>query len=212
MIGKLTGRIDTVSGNQLILDVNGVGYLVSCSAHSLRLAGEIGDTAALWIETQVREDAINLFGFVESVERDWFRLLTTVQGVGSKSALSILGILSPERLAQAIAAGDKNVLTAADGVGPKLATRIASELKDKVAHMPALRADSSAGPSRLSAVPMPQNSITEDALSALMNLGYRRMEAFAAVSRATSQLGTETTLNDLIRVALSELSRQEGAA
>ncbi len=211
MIGKLTGRIDTISGNQMILDVNGVGYLVACSAHSLRLAGDIGDTASLWVETQVREDAISLFGFAEVAERDWFRLLTTVQGVGAKSALSILGILSPERLAQAIASGDKGVLTAADGVGPKLALRIATELKDKVAHMP-LGAPSAPSSTRLAPTPMAQSTITDDALSALMNLGYRRMEAFAAVSRAASQLGPETKLDALIRTALGELSRQEGAA
>jgi len=210
MIGKLTGKIDSVAGNQMILDVGGVGYLVAASAHTLRLAGEIGDTAMLWIETQVREDAFNLFGFAELAERDWFRLLTSVQGVGAKSALSILGILSPERLAQAIASGDKSVLTAADGVGPKLATRIATELKDKVAHMPI-------GPSpsgvRLTTQPMAHNSVTDDALSALLNLGYRRMEAFAAVSNAAAQLGGEAKLDAVIRAALADLSsRTEGAA
>ncbi|MGE4351156.1 MAG: Holliday junction branch migration protein RuvA [Bdellovibrionales bacterium] len=209
MIGKLTGRIDTVSGNQLILDVGGVGYLVATSAHTQRLAGEIGDTVSLWIETQIREDAFNLFGFAEESERDWFRLLTSVQGVGAKSALSILGILSPERLGQAIAAGDKSPLTAADGVGPKLATRIASELKDKVAHL-ALRTTTPTlkqGPAVMAV-----HAATEDALSALMNLGYRRMEAFAAVASAATKLGPDAPIDALIRTALGELSRQEGAA
>ena len=211
MIGKLTGRIDTISGNQLILDVNGVGYLVACSAHSLRLAGQIGDTARLWIETQIREDAFNLFGFVEEAERDWFRLLTTVQGVGAKSALSILGIMSPERLAQAIASGDKTALTSADGVGPKLAARLITELKDKVAHF-ALKPALASGESRSNVTIMPITSQTEDALSALLNLGYRRMEAFAAVSTASAKLGSDAKIDALIRTALSELSRQEGAA
>jgi len=210
MIGKLTGRIDTISGNQIILDVQGVGYLVSCSAHTIRLSGEIGDTAMLWIEMQVREDALNMFGFAELAERDWFRLLTSVQGVGAKSALSILGILSPERLAQAIAAGDKTVLTAADGVGPKLATRIATELKDKVAHMPRGPVITIGG--RTSPAPMPHSSATDDALSALLNLGYRRMEAFAAVSAAAAKLGPEAKIDALIRSALTELSAHEGVA
>ena len=211
MIGKLTGRIDTITGNQMILDVGGVGYLVACSAHTLRLAGEVGDITSLWTEMQVREDALNLFGFAEIIERDWFRLLTSVQGVGAKSALSILGILSPERLAQAIASGDKSALTAADGVGPKLALRIATELKDKVAHFafsPALSPTSSGSKPSLSVV----TSQTEDALSALLNLGYRRMEAFAAISAAASKLGTDAKIDALIRAALNELSSHEGAA
>jgi Holliday junction DNA helicase RuvA len=211
MIGKLTGRIDTISGNQLILDVNGVGYLVACSTHSLRLAGQVGDTARLWIETQIREDAFNLFGFVEEAERDWFRLLTTVQGVGAKSALAILGILSPERLAQAIAAGDKAALTAADGVGPKLAARLITELKDKVAHF-ALKPSISLVDGKATTPLMSVTSQTEDALSALLNLGYRRMEAFSAVSTASAKLGPDAKIDALIRTALGELSRQEGAA
>ena len=209
MIGKLTGKIDSLHGSQIILDVQGVGYLVACSAHTLRLAGEVGDTAALWIETQVREDAISLFGFAEAMERDWFKLLTSVQGVGAKSGLSILGILSPERLAGAIASGDKAALTAADGVGPKLALRIVTELKDKVAHMalPATLPQGKGKPA-LSVV----SGLTEDALSALLNLGYRRMEAFAAVSAAAAKLGPDAKIDSLIRSALSELSSREGAA
>ncbi|HAX91525.1 MAG TPA: Holliday junction branch migration protein RuvA [Rhodospirillaceae bacterium] len=208
MIGKLTGRIDSVAGSQMILDVQGVGYLVSCSAHTLRLAGEVGDTAALWIETQVREDAINLFGFADQNEQGWFRLLTSVQGVGAKSALSILGILSPERLAGAIASGDKAALTAADGVGPKLGLRIVTELKDKVAHlmMPASLSGIKA------AAALPHSGVSDDALSALLNLGYRRMEAFAAVSAAYEKLGADAKLDALIRTALAELSSHQGAA
>ncbi|MDD2324774.1 MAG: Holliday junction branch migration protein RuvA [Alphaproteobacteria bacterium] len=209
MIGKLTGKIDSLHGSQMILDVGGVGYLVACSAHTLRLAGQIGDTTSLWTEMQVREDAISLFGFAEAVERDWFRLLTNVQGVGAKSALSVLGILSPERLVQAIASGDKAALTAADGVGPKLALRLVTELKDKVAHMalPAALPQGKGKPA-LSVV----SSLAEDALSALLNLGYRRMEAFAAVSSAAAKLGPDAKLDALICTALSDLSAREGAA
>lgn len=208
MIGKLTGRIESVDGTQIILDVQGVGYLVACSAHTLRLTGEIGDTAALWIETHVREDAINLFGFAEKTERDWFRLLTTVQGVGAKVALAILGILSPERLAGAILSGDKAALTAADGVGPKLGLRIVTELKDKVAHL--------ALPTSLSSIKaataLPHNGMADDALSALLNLGYRRMEAFAAVAAAHEKLGADAKIDALIRTALAELSNRQGIA
>lgn len=208
MIGKLTGKIDSIDGNQMILDVNGVGYLVATSAHTQRLAGQEGDTACLYIETQIREDAFNLFGFADTIERDWFRLLISVQGVGAKSALSILGILSPERLGGAIASGDKSPLTAADGVGPKLATRLISELKDKVAHLivPTSTANDSA-PSVL-----PHSSINDDAMSALMNLGYRRMEAFSALASASAELGESATLDSLIRTALSNLSKHEGTA
>ena len=207
MIGKLRGVVDSVSGNQMILDVQGVGYLVACSAHTLRLAGAIGATTSLWIETQIREDAFNLFGFAEESERDWFRLLTTVQGVGAKSALSILGLFSPERLGQIIAAQDKGALTSADGVGPKLALRLITELKDKVAHIiaPAV-AKGSAAPI------LAQGGVMEDALSALMHLGYRRLEAFAAVGTAHAKLGEEAKLDALIRTALSELSQKDANA
>lgn len=207
MIGKLTGRIDSVSGNQMILDVGGVGYLMACSAHTLRLAGAVGDTAMLWVEMQVREDALNLFGFAETAERDWFRLLISVQGVGAKSALSILGIFSPERLAQVLASGDKAALTSADGVGPKLAARLITELKDKVAHI-ALPASSKT--TATAANLLPHNNRTDDALSALLNLGYRRMEAFAAIAAASAKLGEDAPLDALIRTALGHLSRPEG--
>ncbi|MDE2030575.1 MAG: Holliday junction branch migration protein RuvA, partial [Alphaproteobacteria bacterium] len=181
MIGKLSGRIDSVSGAHVIIDVGGVGYVVSCSARSLRAMGGVGEAVALKIETQVREDAISLFGFIDAAEQDWFRLLTTVQGVGARVALAMLSVASPEQLAQAIAAQDKAALIQADGVGPKLALRIVTELKDKV---PAFMAS----PVRMAAageggsVP---SSLAGDALSALMNLGYRRVEAFAAVSAAS---------------------------
>ncbi len=206
MIGKLSGIIDSVTGSHVLLDVNGVGYVVACSARTLRNIGAAGEPLSLRIETQVREDAINLFGFADKSEQEWFRLLTTVQGVGAKVGLSILGAMSSEQLAHAIAAQDKTSLTQADGVGPKLALRIVTELKDK---MPSFMAS----PVRLApgaASTLPQ-SLQGDALSALTNLGYRRAEAFAAVS-AASQRDPQATLDTLIRLSLMELSRKDSAA
>ncbi|MGB9153242.1 MAG: Holliday junction branch migration protein RuvA [Alphaproteobacteria bacterium] len=209
MIGKLSGRIDSVSGSHVILDVNGVGYVVACSARTLRNIGAVDEAASLRIETHVREDAINLYGFADTMEQDWFRLLTTVQGVGAKVALAILGSLSPEQLAQAIMAQDKAALTQADGVGPKLGLRLVTELKDKVpAFMNApmrLASATGAAPS-----PLPP-SLAGDALSALMNLGYRRVEAYAAVA-AASQRNPASKLDELIRLSLAELSRKDSAA
>lgn len=204
MIGKLTGRIDSLSGQQVVIDVQGVGYVVACSSHTLRQIGGVGASVAMLIETQVREDAISLFGFAEAFERDWFRLLTTVQGVGAKVALAILSVLPPEKLAQAIAAQDKAAITQADGVGPKLGLRIVTELKDKAAlfgtvSLPAL-VSSGAGSA---------HGLTGDAVSALINLGYRRMEAFAAVAKVAQDLGADVKLDALIRGGLAELSRVE---
>jgi Holliday junction DNA helicase RuvA len=209
MIGKLTGKIDSVSGNQMVVDVGGVGYVVACSANTLRQVGGANSPVSLLIETQVREDAINLFGFADGAERDWFRLLTTVQGVGAKSALAILGVLPPDRLSQAIAAQDKSALTQAEGVGPKLALRLVTELKDKVAAFGSISAKPvGAAGSAVQATP----SITSDAVSALINLGYRRMDAFAAVSAASGKLGADAKLDALLRASLNELSRNESAA
>ncbi len=205
MIGKLTGKVDNISGNQLVVDVQGVGYVVAVSGRTLNQIGAT-ETVSLLIETQVREDAISLFGFIDIAERDWFRLLTTVQGVGAKSALAILSILSPERLAQAVGAQDKAVLTQAEGVGPKLGLRIVTELKDKVAGF--------IGRTGLAATtaPIASSGISSDAVSALINLGYRRMEAFAAVSSAAGKLGSDVKLDALIRASLAELSRRDTAA
>ena len=209
MIGKLSGRIDSVSGSHVILDVNGVGYIVACSARTLRAIGAVGEAASLRIETHVREDAINLFGFVDTVEQDWFRLLTTVQGVGAKVGLAILGTVSPEQLAQAIAAQDKTALTQADGVGPKLALRLVTELKDKI---PAFMTSAVrlTGSAETSASVLPP-SLAGDTLSALMNLGYRRVEAYAAVA-SVCQRNPEARLDELIRLSLAELSRKDTAA
>ncbi len=210
MIGKLSGTIDTIAGSHLVLDVNGVGYVVTCSARTLRQIGPIKSAVSLRIETQVREDAINLFGFAEAAEQDWFRLLTTVQGVGAKVALAILGSLSPDELVQVIAAQDKTTLTKADGVGPKLGLRLVTELKDKV---PAFMSQTIAlrGAKTAEGGAVLPNSLANDAVSALVNLGYRRAEAFGAVA-AAGRNHAHTKLDDLIRASLAELSRGENAA
>ncbi|MDX2027253.1 MAG: Holliday junction branch migration protein RuvA [Alphaproteobacteria bacterium] len=208
MIGKLTGTIDGFSGAQVILDVQGVGYVVTCSARTLRQVGPAKSSASLLIETHVREDAINLYGFADNEEQDWFRLLTTVQGVGAKVALGILGSLAPEQLAQVIAAQDKAALTQADGVGPKLALRLVTELKDKVPAFMAQPIPLRGGKENTGGLP---GSLSSDAVSALINLGYRRAEAFAAVACAGRQ-NPSAKLDELIRLSLAELSRKDSAA
>jgi Holliday junction DNA helicase RuvA len=207
MIGKLSGIIDNIHGNQVLIDVQGVGYIVTCSARTLRQLGANGTAASLRIETQVREDAISLFGFIDSEEQGWFRLLTTVQGVGAKVALSILGSVSPEQLAHIIAAQDKSALTQADGIGPKLALRLVTELKDKV---PAFGKIGSTANNASPVTALP-SSAASDAVSALVNLGYRRGEAFGAVAAAT-RTQPAAKIDDLIRLALAELSRKDSAA
>ena len=208
MIGKLTGTLDIITATHVVLDVNGVGYVVTCSTRTLRQVGPLRSGVSLRIETHVREDAISLYGFADAEEQSWFRLLTIVQGVGAKVALAILGTLSPEQIAQIIAAQDKAALTQADGVGPKLALRIVTELKDKVpAFMtsPVSLHDSGTGKTGAS------NAAASDAVSALVNLGYRRSEAFGAVSSA-SRAKPAAKLDELIRMSLAELSRGESAA
>ena len=203
MIAKLKGTVDAIDGDSAVIDVNGVGYLVSASARTLRDL-VVGAPATLLVETIVREDAIALYGFLETAERDWFRILTTVQGVGARVALSILSTLAPDEIARAIAAQDRASLSRASGVGPKLAARLATELKDKaaafgVAPAPTRTTDAgSAGPS---------GSVNEDAVSALVNLGYRRVEAFGAVARVTQRLGANAQLDAVIRAGLQELAR-----
>jgi Holliday junction DNA helicase RuvA len=181
-----------------VLDVNGVGYLVQASTRTLA-ALPAGGTAALLIETHVREDAILLYGFAEPAEREWFRLLTTVQGVGAKVALGILSALSPRELIGAIAAGDRAALTRAPGVGAKLAVRLLTELRERAGAMPA-------GTGFAPALPPPRGA-AGDALSALLNLGYRRPEAQAAVARVAERLGEGAALDALIRDSLKELAR-----
>ncbi len=203
MIAKLKGTVDAVDGDSAVIDVNGVGYLISASARTLRDL-VVGAPATLLVETIVREDAIALYGFLETDERDWFRILTTVQGVGARVALSILSTLAPAEIARAIAAQDRSSLSRAPGVGPKLAARLATELKDKaaafgVAPAPARATEGAPG--------APSGSVNEDAVSALVNLGYRRVEAFGAVARVTQRLGADAQLDAVIRAGLQELAR-----
>ena len=211
MIGKLSGVIDSFGKDHLVLDVNGVGYLVHASGRTLSRIGQRGDPAALLIITQVREDAITLFGFAEAAEREWFKILTSVQGVGAKVALAILSICPPDRLGFMIAAQDKVALTQADGVGPKLAARILTELKDKAGKVELSPETMSL--SKANGVPSTGDKdadlqIDQDAVSALTHLGYARTEAFAAVMTAKSKANDNEkgSLQSLIRLALKELS------
>ncbi len=196
MIAKLTGVVDSKTADAAIVDVGGVGYQVFCSARSLNRLPAVGGAISLFVETHVREDHIHLYGFVDAAEREWFRLLTTVQGVGAKLALAILGVLSSADLTQSIVVQDRTSLTRASGVGPKLAARIVAELKDKVGGI-------ALGP--VAAATEPSGPVA-DAVSALVNLGYRRGEAFGAVAQASRRLGSSAALDALIRAGLKELS------
>jgi Holliday junction DNA helicase RuvA len=198
MIARLRGNVDAIEDGRCIMDVGGVGYLVFCSARTLGALPNAG-TATLLIETQVREDAIALYGFASSAERDWFRLLTTVQGVGAKVALALLSALSPDQLIAAIATGDKSALTRSPGVGPKLAIRICTELREKAGAMPG-------GGVVLAGAPVLKGPMA-DALSALTNLGYRRAEAEAALARAGEEHGPDAALDVLIRAGLRGLAK-----
>jgi Holliday junction DNA helicase RuvA len=199
MIAKLTGVIDSKTADAAIVDVGGVGYQAFCSTRTLsRLPGP-GGAISLFIETHVREDHIHLYGFIDAAEREWFRLLTTVQGVGAKLALAILGVLSSTDLTQAILVQDKTSLARASGVGPKLAARIVAELKDKVGGI-------ALGPVAAVAAATEPAGPVADAVSALVNLGYRRTEAFGAVAQAAKRLGPHAALDALIKAGLKELS------
>ena len=200
MIAKLTGRIDGLEPDRCVVDVGGVGYLVHASSRSLAALPAPPALAQVLIETQVRDDAILLYGFADAAERDWFRLLTTVQGVGGKVALAILSTLSPRELAGAIAAADRAELTRAPGVGQRLAVRLVTELRERAASFPA------ALPMAAS-LPAPTGAAAADALSALVNLGYRRPEAQNAIARVAERLGTDAPLDALIRDALKELAQ-----
>jgi len=197
MIARLSGTLAETSADHLVIDVNGVGYLAHASARTLSAIGPIGGSVLLLTEMQVREDAITLFGFGSASERDWFRLLTGVQGVGGRVALAILSVLDPNELSRAIAAGDKAMIARANGVGPKLAQRIAMELRDKVGGV-------ALGPG---AAPSPAGSATADAISALANLGFRPAEASAAVGAASDELGPGAGLDALVRLALRKAAR-----
>jgi Holliday junction DNA helicase RuvA len=206
MIGKLTGRIDTLAEDHLILDVNGVGYIVQASAKTLSRIGNEGSMIALLIESQTREDGTYLYGFARALEKTWFRQLLTVQGVGAKMALSLLSSFEPETLVTLIAAQDKKALTSANGVGPKLAERLCTELKSALGKLPAsdglvLPAHTGATKAAKKAAP----STLEDAVSALHHLGYGRAEAYAAAAKAL-QSAPEATLDSVIKFSLRELA------
>ena len=196
MIGRLTGRIDLGDGEALIVDVAGVGYVVQASS---RTAGRLenGRDATLLVETRVREDAIALYGFADVAERDWFRHLTGVQGVGGRVALALLSALSPDELATALLAEDRKALARAEGVGPRLAARIVNELKGK-AGMPA---------AALSVPGAAGGAVGDELLSALVNLGYGRSEALAAAAAARRGLSETAGFDDLVRASLRELAR-----
>ncbi|WP_222183761.1 Holliday junction branch migration protein RuvA [Geminicoccus harenae] len=204
MIARLRGRVLEQLEDGIVLDVNGVGYLVLCPARVLALLGRTGEVVDLFVETQVREDAITLFGFAEAAERTWFKALQAVQGVGARSALAILGVHDPARLAAVIAAQDKAALTRAPGVGPKLAARICAELKDKAAMLGIGRAVAAAPEAGGAAAPA---GPVEDALSALANLGYGRAEAYAALQAVLATQQEEMALQQLLTLALKELAR-----
>jgi holliday junction DNA helicase RuvA len=205
MIGKLKGVIDSYGEDFVILDVQGVGYLVHCSARTLQALPGVGEATQLAIETHVREDQIRLFGFLSASEREWFRLLQTVQGVGTKVALAILSTLKPADLATAVALRDKATITRTPGVGPKVAERIVTELKDKA---PALSAVDPAVARLAGAIderraPQP----VRDAVSALVNLGYAEVQAAAAIAAAAREAGEAADTARLIRLGLKELAK-----
>jgi holliday junction DNA helicase RuvA len=205
MIGKLKGIIDSYGADCVILDVGGVGYQVHCSARTLQALPAPGQTATLSIETHVREDQIKLFGFTSDTEREWFRLLQTVQGVGAKVALSVLGTLKVSELASAVAMRDKAAIARAPGVGPKVAERVVTELKDKAPELasidPAAIQLSGALDERRAPRPV------TDAVSALVNLGYGQPQAAAAIAAAARNVGEAADTATLIRQGLKELAR-----
>ncbi len=213
MIAKLRGLIDTIGDDYCIIDVNGVGYLVSASSKTLGKLTQ-GQEAALLTEMVVREDSLSLFGFADAWEKEWFLTLTKVQGVGAKVCLSILSVLTPAQLSQAVSAQDKNSFCRAAGVGPKLAARIVTELKDKIITIPV----GSSGDVNEVIVGIPleksaktneaENSKSEDVISALVNLGYQRLEAYRAVSKVIVE-NPQADVATLIRLALKEFAQKE---
>lgn len=209
MIAKLKGLVDSVGEDWVVLDVNGVGYLVFASSKTLGKMPRVGEATSLLIDTHVREDHIHLYGFADETEREWFRLLTTVQGVGAKVGLAILSALSTQDIVHAIAAQDKKPLTQANGVGPKVATRIVNELKDKAGAIALSAPQGDSSPAANSGAASPSagfGGAPVEAVSALVNLGYGRSEALSAVTKANKALGGNGELDALIRQALSELS------
>jgi holliday junction DNA helicase RuvA len=199
MIAKLTGILDHIGPDGAVIDVGGVGYLCFCSNRTLGQLPAAGAPTRLLIETHVREDHIHLYGFIDAAERDWFRLLTTVQGVGARLALAVLSATSPEELGLAILAQDRASLARAEGVGPRLAARIVNELRDRAGNL--AMTPPAAAPLALGDGP------ASDAVSALINLGYRRAEAFGAVAAASRRLGAAAAADALIRAGLQELAQ-----
>ena len=199
MIAQLSGTLAELGRDSAVVDVGGVGYLLFCSTRTLASLPPAGAPLRLFVETHVREDHIHLYGFLDAAERDWFRRLLTVQGVGARLALSILSALAPDRLGLAILAQDKAALAGADGVGPRLAQRIVNELKDKLDGLSMTLAPAGAAPAHA-------EGPEEDAVSALVNLGYRRADAFAAVAAASRRLGAAAAAETLIRAGLQELA------
>lgn len=234
MIAKLRGIVDFIGEDSVIIDVNGVGYLVFASRRTLSMLPAKGGDAGLMIETHVREDHIHLYGFADTAEKQWFALLTTVQGVGAKVALALLSVLSPTDLLRALAAKDTTALCRAPGIGPKVATRIVGELKDKAAKLnlgpvaapvsaPAaetaaptkapsksnktMKSADDAGADTVRHEPViDEGAVLADAVSALVNLGYGRSEAFGAVGKAAQLAGDDKSIDTLIRLGLKELS------
>jgi holliday junction DNA helicase RuvA len=201
MIAKLYGRIDETGADHLVIDVNGVGYLVQASARTLAALGKTDDFATVFTEMQISENDMRLIGFATKEERDWFRLLTGVQGVGGKVGLAILSAIEPADLALAIGSGDAAMVARANGVGPKLASRIVNELKDKVGALAGI-----GGGAKLVAGAA-SGGHAQDAMSALANLGFRPGEAGSAVAQAVEELGPDATLDALVRLALKKASK-----
>jgi Holliday junction DNA helicase RuvA len=196
MIARLSGLLAETNSDSAVIDVGGVGYLVNLSGRTLSAIGPIGGEVVILTELQVREDAWTLFGFGSSAERDSFRALTSIQGVGGRLALAILSVLSPDELARAVSQDDKAMIGRANGVGRKLAARIANELKGKLG-----------APSLAGAAPAPRGGAAADALSALANLGFRPADASAAVNAAQDELGQDASLDALVRLALKKAAR-----
>ncbi len=205
MIGKLKGTIEEIGEDHVLIDVHGVCYVAFCSARTLSRIGSAGEAIVLFIETYVREDQLKLFGFLSALEREWFRLLQIVQGVGSKVALAVLSTLTPGELANAIALQDKTMISRAPGVGPKVAIRILTELKNKA---PAFAGEASAtiGLKQELGEGVASGPVT-DAVSALTNLGYSRDQAANAVAAALKNAGDDADSSKLIRLGLKELAR-----
>lgn len=202
MIAKLKGLLDSTGIDHAIIDVGGVGYLVGASSRTLAALGPVGEAVTIHTEMLVAADSIRLVGFARAEERDWYRLLTHVQGVGSRVALAILSALEPLELHRAVAMGDKAMIARANGVGPKLAQRIVNELKDKIGAVPV------GGPVGMGGVvALPTGSFAADALSALQNLGFKPHEASVAVAAAEAELGEDASLDALVRLALRKAAK-----